>query len=272
MPKVSIIMGIYNCVDTLEEAIVSILAQTYTDWEMVMCDDASQDKTYDLAQEFVKKYPEKFTLLKNENNLGLNKTLNKCLEIAKGEYIARMDGDDISLPTRFEKEVNFLDAHPEYAIVSTPMILFDESGDWGQNSLIEIPQIKDFIFHAPFHCHAPCMIRREAYLKVGGYSTDKRTLRVEDCDLWYRLYAEGYRGYNLQEPLYKMRDDKEAIQRRTLKSRMNAVYVNYIGFKRLKVPFYYYIFVLYSFVMTVAKGLLPYPVYKFFHQKRLGTK
>ena len=272
MPKVSIIMGIYNCADTLDEAIESILQQTYTDWEMIMCDDASSDQTYECAQKYVEKDPNKFILLRNEKNLGLNETLNKCLKIAKGEYVARMDGDDISLPTRFEKEVQFLDNHPKYAIVSTPMIFFDESGDWGQNKQIEIPQTKDFIHHSPFHCHAPCMIRREAYMKVGGYSTDKRTLRFEDCDLWYKLYAAGYRGYNIQEPLYKMRDDKEAIHRRTFRSRLNAVYVKYIGFKRLNVPKSYYIWVIYSLFMAIGKGILPYPLYKMIHHKRLRNE
>lgn len=139
--------------------------------------------------------------------MGLNHTLNRCLQKADGEYVARMDGDDVSLPTRLEKEATFLDEHPEYAIVSTPMIFFDESGDWGRSYAIEKPTKHDFIKHSPVHCHAPCMIRREAYLAVGGYTEDKRMLRFEDVNLWYKLYAKGYVGYNLDEPLYKMRDD-----------------------------------------------------------------
>lgn len=143
-PKISVITGIYNCKSTLDEAIESILNQTYTDWEMIMCDDGSSVGTYEKAKKYEKEYPGKFIVIKNEHNMGLNRTLNKCLEIAKGEYIARMDGDDISLPSRFEKEVDILDNHPEFAIVSSPMIYFDEAGDWGKVTAIEKPGINDF--------------------------------------------------------------------------------------------------------------------------------
>ena len=141
IPKVSIIMGIYNCADTLEEAVDSILEQSFTDWELIMCDDGSTDRTLELARQYIVKYPDKFIILQNEKNQGLNYTLNHCLKYAQGEYVARMDGDDLSLPERFEKEVAFLDNHPEYAIVSTPMIFFDEKGDWGCSKAIEVPQI-----------------------------------------------------------------------------------------------------------------------------------
>ena len=94
MPKISVIMGIYNCANTISGSIESIINQTYEDWELIMCDDGSIDTTFDVAKEYQKKYPQKIILLKNKRNRGLNYTLNKCLEIAKGEYIARMDGDD----------------------------------------------------------------------------------------------------------------------------------------------------------------------------------
>ena len=110
---ISIIMGIYNCAETLSDAIDSIIAQTYDNWELIMCDDGSTDNTYNIAQEYKERYPDKIVLLKNEKNMGLNYTLNKCLEVASGEYIARMDGDDISLPTRFEKEIGFLNEHSD---------------------------------------------------------------------------------------------------------------------------------------------------------------
>lgn len=93
---------------------------------MILCDDSSKDNTYEVAKTYCEKYPERFILLKNDRNMGLNYTLNRCLEYADTEYIARMDGDDVSLPTRLEKEVAFLDAHLEYAIVSCPMNYFDD--------------------------------------------------------------------------------------------------------------------------------------------------
>lgn len=269
MPKISIIMGIYNCEPTLAEAIDSLLAQTYTDWQLIMCDDGSVDGTYAVAEEYRRKHPDKMILLKNEHNLGLNKTLNKCLKEADGEYVARMDGDDVSLPERFEKEVQFLDAHPEYAIVSTPMIFFDESGDWGRSTAIEKPEKKDFIHHSPVHCHAPCMIRKSAYLDVGGYTEDDHMLRFEDVNLWYKLYAKGYKGYNIDEPLYKMRDDRAAAQRRGLRSRMNGVYVTYIGFKLFNYPWYMYSYVGLDFVKHAIKGLLPQKIYMMIHKKNL---
>lgn len=184
-----------------------------------------------------------------------------------GEYVARMDGDDISLPTRFEEEVTFLDNHPEYAIVSTPMIFFDENGDWKTGTAIEVPQLSDFVFHPPFHCHAPCMIRREAYLAVGGYTVDKRLLRYEDCNLWYKLYASGYKGYNLQKPLYKMRDDRDAYARRTISSRMRAVYVQWTGFRMIHMPIKYYPFLLVELVKSIVVSIMPQRIYMKFHRK-----
>ncbi|WP_346684018.1 glycosyltransferase family 2 protein [Anaerostipes butyraticus] len=272
IPQVSIIMGIYNCEDTLEEAIESILRQTFTDWEFIMCDDGSTDQTLEIAQKYSKKYPDKFIVIKNRKNRGLNYTLNHCLKYARGEYIARMDGDDLSLPNRFEEEVRFLDNHSEYAIVSSPMIFFDDQGDWGCSKAIERPQIKDFVNHAPFHCHAPCMIRREAYQAVGGYTIDKKLLRFEDCNLWYKLYAAGYRGYNLQEPLYKMRDDRNAFNRRTPSSRMRGVYVQWKGFRLIKMPLRYYPFLLIEFLKDLMIVLMPEWLYTIMHKKKQRAK
>ncbi|MEO2261829.1 glycosyltransferase family 2 protein [Dorea sp. YH-dor228] len=89
-PTISIIMGIYNCAETLPESIESILNQTFTDWELIMCDDGSNDNTYHVAEWYASVYQNKIVLLKNEKNRGLNYTLNKCLEAVKGKYIARM--------------------------------------------------------------------------------------------------------------------------------------------------------------------------------------
>ncbi|MDY2726926.1 MAG: glycosyltransferase [Anaerostipes faecalis] len=268
--KISIIMGIYNCASTLEEAINSILNQTYTNWEFVICDDGSVDNSYNIALEYQKKYPDKFIILKNKKNLGLNRTLNKCLKKSTGDYIARMDGDDISLPDRFEKEVNVLDHYPEYAIVSSQMITFDESGDWGYIKTLEKPQIKDFPTTVPMFCHAPCMIRRTAFLDVKGYTVDKKLLRVEDYHLWYKFYAKGYRGYNIQEPLYKMRDDRNALHRRTISARLNGIYATFLGFQMVHLPVWMYIYAVRNALMEIVKIIIPDKLYEYLHKKRLS--
>lgn len=260
---ISIIMGIYNNESTLAEALDSILAQTYTDWQMIMCDDCSVDNTYKIASEYVNKYPDKFILIKNDKNLGLNQTLNNCLEYATGEYIARMDGDDISLPTRFEKEVDFLNLHPQYALVSTPIIFFDENGDFMTRKILQEPKKIDFIKGSPF-THAPCMLRAEVMKSIGGYSVSNKLLRVEDYHLWYKIYMAGYKGYNLSEPLYKMRDDRNATARRNFKNRLNEAYVKTLIFKNMKLPFYYAVYILRPIIL----GLLPTSVYTYLHKNK----
>lgn len=222
--KISVIMGIYNCEEYLEEAIQCILNQTFTDWELIMCDDASSDRTYAIAEKYEKQYPDRIKLLKNTSNRGLNYTLNKCLEVTNGDYIARMDGDDRCSVERFEKEVDVLDNRSEISIVSAQMEYFDESGVWGICKYKEYPQEKDFLRSSQF-CHAASMVRREAFEAVKGYTVDKWLLRVEDYHLWMKMYAAGYRGYNIQEPLYQMRDDKNAYNRRKFRYRINEAYI-----------------------------------------------
>lgn len=262
-PNISVLMGIYNCVDTLSEAIDSILAQTCTGWELILCDDGSADGTYEVAHRYQQLYPEQIVLLKNDKNLGLNQTLNRCLEHARGQYIARMDGDDLSLPGRFEKELSFLEEHPDFDIVSCPMVYFDEHGDWGQGSAVELPQPRDFIHGTPF-CHAPCMVRTDAIRSVGGYSTDRRTLRAEDYDLWFRMYENGSRGCNLQQPLYKMRDDMDAYHRRKFRYCLNEAYVRFTGYRHLRLSLNAYPYVL----RPILVGLLPKRLYLHFHHRK----
>lgn len=258
-------MGIYNCEVTLHEAIQSILNQTFTDWEMILCDDGSKDRTLDIALEYQKQYPDRITVLNNDRNLGLNATLNRCLSVAKGEFIARMDGDDICAPERFEEEYRYLEENPDCAIVSTDMEFFDETGTWGRISHPEFPRNRDFLAGSPF-CHAPCMVRKEAYEAVGGYSVDKKLLRVEDYHLWIKMYAKGFKGHNIGKALYQMRDDRNAYNRRKFRYRLNEAYVKMYAIKALHLPVYGYVYAL----RPIAVGLLPNWFYDKLHKKRLN--
>lgn len=260
-PKISVLMGIYNCADTLEKAVASIQAQTYTDWELILCDDDSVDDTYHVACVLAQN-DDRIIVLKNEKNLGLNYTLNHCLKHASGQYIARMDGDDDCLPTRFEKQVDFLEHHAEFAIVSTPMILFDENGEWGRTTAKEFPTKEDVVCHSPI-CHAPMMMRKEAMLAVGGYTVDTKMIRVEDVDLWIKLYAAGYRCCNLQEPLYRMRNDQNALNRRKYKYRINSTYVRLRGCRMMRLGLRCYI----GAFTPMIVGLVPARIRKWIRRK-----
>lgn len=251
-------MGIYNCEDTLGEALESLLAQTYQNFKVIMCDDGSVDSTYKIACEYSKKYPEKFILLKNSENIKLAATLNRCLKYVDTEYVARMDGDDISLPHRFQKQIDFLDLYQEYAFVSSPMIYFDEN-NIRIGKVIEEPSKYDFIRGTPF-CHAPVMIRAFALKAVDGY--DSSIKRSEDYDLWSRLYTSNYKGFNITEPLYKMRDDFNAYKRRTYCSRIEEFIIRKRVYSRLNIPWYYWI---YS-IRPLLVGLLPFFIYKRFRR------
>ena len=259
MPKVSVIMAAYNCEKTVGRAIESILAQTFTDWELIICDDASTDHTGRSLKEYKRQYPEKIILIKNSRRCYLAHSLNRCLKIAKGEYIARMDADDISLPERFQTQVDFLDKHPDYMVVGTAMIPFDAQGKKAARYMKTQPQARDLVSRSPF-AHATIMMRKSAYTQLGGYTVSKRTRRGQDYDLWFRFFALGEKGYNLQEPLYLVLEDSNSFKRRTFETRMYSVQTKLIVYKRLHYPIYKYVFAFKPLIASVvpAKLLLFY--------------
>lgn len=252
--KISVIMGVFNCAKTLPEAIDSIIAQTYTNWELIICDDCSTDDTYNVAEEYKNKYPDKIILIRNEVNSRLAFSLNHCLKYATGKYVARMDGDDISLPDRFVKQIKFLKENPDINLVGTAMQRFDEMGKHDIVFKLEKPDkytLKDKI---PFH-HATIMTYKYVYDRVGGYTVAERTKRAQDYDLWFKFYYHEFKGVNLQEALYLVREDKNAIRRRTFKVRFNAFKTTYIGFKMLDFPKRWLVK---NFVVMLYKSLTPF--------------
>jgi len=247
-------MGIYNCSPTLEEAIDSIRKQTFTDWELVLCDDGSTDGTLAKAKALANNEA-RIRVIQNSQNLGLAKTLDHCASVARGEYFARMDGDDRCSPERFAKLVGALDTHPEVAVVSSWMSSFDEDGIWGLVRTKEHPEPRDFVRGSPI-CHAPCMMRRDAFEAVGGYGGERWLIRAEDYHLWFKFYAKGYRALNLQEPLYSMRDDRNAQARRTLQSRINEAIVRWRGFKMLGLSWLYRLWAIRPLIIWVTPSFL----------------
>ena len=231
-PKVAVLMGSYNPRwDRLRRAVLSLQKQTLQDWELVLWDDGSHPQGA-LALEQAAALDSRVHLYRGRENRGLAYSLNRCIRHAKTELLVRQDGDDLSLPGRFERLVPFMEQHPEYALVSSNISLFDENGVWGRMRYPEFPQREDFLFSLLF-MHGAVGMRREALLRAGGYRVSRRTGRCEDLELFMRLYAMGETGYTIQEELYAYREDTEAQNRRRYRHRLAEAVVRLEGFAKL---------------------------------------
>lgn len=211
--KVTVLMSVYNGEKYLKEAVDSILNQTFTDFEFLITNDASTDKSMEILRSY---NDSRIKIVSNEKNLGLTKSLNKGLSLAKGEYIARMDADDISDPYRLEKQVYFLDMHPEIGILGTQYRLFDSNS---RNSKIMVVPTCDvqirwnLLFKCTF-AHPTVMIRKNVLL-VNKLKYDEAFFVAEDYELWTRL-LKYTRGANLKECLlqYRIHSTNASVEHR----------------------------------------------------------
>lgn len=184
MPKISVIMPVYNGEKYLREAIDSILNQTFTDFEFVIINDASKDTT----EEIIKSYnDDRIVYLKNEQNLGVAGTLNKGLDIAKGEYIARIDADDIALPERFKKQVEHMDKHDNIGVLGSDIIIFGEGLEDKKYSFChKKEEAKAGLFFKSSIAHPTVMIR-SSILKDYSLKYTEKYNGFEDFALWWDI-------------------------------------------------------------------------------------
>lgn len=264
MEKVSIIMAVYNCEKTISRAIDSVLNQTYTDWVMIICDDGSCDGTFGIMKSYEEKYPEKFVLIKNDKNRKLPYSLNQCLRYVKTDLIARMDGDDWCQPTRLEKQVKFLEEHPDIDLVGTGVTVSDGKSRIASIIKTTMPTKETMLYSNAFS-HATIMTYKRVYDALGGYSLDPAVLRVEDVDLWCRFLAAGYKGYNLQEELYVILENINAVKRRTFKARLNSARTRCRGYHLMG----YKGVVCYKPYFLIFRAFIPTGIYKILHKWKL---
>ncbi|WP_294373418.1 glycosyltransferase [uncultured Clostridium sp.] len=200
-PMITVLMAVYNGEKFLKEAMESILNQTYKDFEFLIINDGSTDKSVEIIESF---NDPRIRLVHNEKNLKLIASLNKGISLARGKYIARMDCDDISMPERFEKEVEFLENHSDYGMVGTCYNIIDAQGKVQRN--VSYPSNPDLIkLFLSLTCplvHGSVMIRAEL-LKKNLYGSNDFSA-VEDYELWTRI-AEKSKIYNIPEHLFRYR-------------------------------------------------------------------
>lgn len=199
----SVVMAVYNSQSTVEAAIESIRQQTYSKFTFVIIDDGSTDATSELLKTAAF-LDTRIELIRNKTNKGLAASLNIGWRLGGGDIIARMDADDISMPCRFAKQIDFLATHPEIDVLGTAKVAVDSAGrllgygyrpEWHEEIVTRMYRINPFI-------HPSVMMRRRFLEALGGY--DERLRRAEDRDLWLRGYKR-FRYHNLQQPLVRYR-------------------------------------------------------------------
>ena len=218
-PKVSVLMSVYNGEKYLREAVESILNQTFHDFEFVITDDGSTDGSWEILSKCASE-DSRIILVRNDVRLGLTHSLNRMLELASSPYIARMDADDISLPDRFAKQVDFLDMRPEVGVLGCGMQIIDEEGNPSQ--VHQYAAEHGFLrwclcFFNPI-THPTVMMRREVVSQVGGYRSDLTC--TQDYDLWQRLSGVT-RLSNLQEVLHLLRLHERSVTSTHLAEQIN---------------------------------------------------
>lgn len=268
MPKVSVIMGVYNCknIDALYRSVNSIIDQTYRDWEFVICNDGSTDRTLDILREIEKLDP-RIKIITYNQNQGLANALNYALQHTCGDYIARMDDDDIARQDRFEKQVQFLNTHENYAFVGSIANVFNHNGIWGTLKMPHYPTKNDFLWNIPF-IHPSMMFRQEVFARVGGYSTDSINKRCEDYTLVMELYSQGYQGCNLQEPLLDYFIENGDKKYRPMKDRIDEAIVRYIGYRKNGILLQGIPFILKPIII----GLIPQCIFKKIKQSQYKNR
>lgn len=265
-PSISVIMSVRNGAPFLEKSVNSILNQTFGDFEFIICNDGSTDATQALLEEFQEK-DDRLILLKNEKSMGLAYSLNRCIEVARSEILARQDADDRSALNRFEIQYPFVIRHPEYAIIGTCWINETANGFVSKSIVPEKPTARSQIARGQY-MHPTWMMRKSMIQKVGNYTANKYTLRDQDYHLVMKVLAEGMLIYNLQEFLYYyFIDENQRFRQLQWNKVKGLMWIRFDSYKRNKLPLWAYVFVL----KPLAALLIPRNLMlKFYNRKKHG--
>ena len=257
---VSIIISEYNTkVELLKESIKSLVNQSYENIELILIDDCgyNSDKLDNIVQSF---NDNRIKLYKNESNKGLVFSLNRAIEISKGNYIARMDTDDYSYPNRIKEEMNFLLEHPEYDLVGSRCDFYDGSIIWGESKDYGDVTREKLLEGCPL-VHPSVLYKKEAILSVGCYKDYKRS---EDYATWIELYANNHKMFVLNKKLVRYHLSIDDYKKRTLKTRKGFLKLISSDYKKLN-PTKLDLFKIR--IKTIIAGIIPWKL-MFTHHKK----
>ena len=259
--KLAVLMAVHNNALTLKSAVNSILTQTYKDFEFIIINDASTDDSLSILKNFKDK---RIKIITNRHQLGLTKSLNKGLAQIKTKYIARMDADDISLPTRLEKQVSYLDTHSQIGLLGSAAFLINDQGK--ELGLKRFPSDylhlrRQALSFCPF-IHPTWMIRRSVLLQIGDYNESFPF--AQDYELVLRLLNQ-FQAANLEEPLIKYRVNSDsAISLGNLKKQeLLALKARFLALKN----YHYSLFEAWKLVKPLLSFLIPVGIKKIIYRK-----
>lgn len=254
-PLISVIMGTLGKREKLplvKMATRSILNQNFVNFEFIICDDGSDSEVSDYLDK-IALIDSRIKLVRSGRKYALAEKLNFCIEQSIGEYIARMDDDDVSHTDRLKKQIEFLTKETRISFVGCNVNLSDSGVIVGKRIFPEYPKIDDFFFNQPF-VHPTLMFRREALLAVNGYCEEKRCFLCEDYDLLLRLYHADLTGANLQESLFDYTLSDTAKGRKKFRYRINEARTRYIRFRELKCLPKAFVYV----IKPLVVGIIPF--------------
>ncbi len=248
MVRISILMSVFNGADTLAAALDSVLAQTFAEFELIVCDDASTDGSWEILRRYQQLDP-RVVIFQNDENMGLGASLNRCLARAQGPFIARQDADDISAPDRLEKTLRYLLDH-DLPYAACGVYVFDDGGVWSRRLCEERVTKHSIARRNPFF-HPTMLFRREVLELVDGYRVADITRRTEDYDLVMRLAARDVIGQNLQEYLYYVYEPAEAYLRHSRNTRLAEIRERIYGLRIMHSPPWDYLYLVKPVIMML---------------------
>lgn len=199
-PRVSVIVCTYNRASFIPQAIDSIIGQSYTNLEIIIIDDASDDNTEEIINRYINNHSNIY-YYRNENNLGIANSRNKAISLAKGEYIAPLDSDDFWMDRdKLKKQVEFLDANPDYALLGGGIMHVDANSRPVKKVLFPVYDslIRNIILQFNPFAQSTLLFRKDVVLECGGYSTEYKV--CDDYDLWMKIGLK-YKFTNIPQVL-----------------------------------------------------------------------
>jgi glycosyltransferase involved in cell wall biosynthesis len=241
-PKISAVMPFYNREKYIGQAIQSILDQTFTDFELILVDDGSTDRSNCIIDEYAKKDP-RIRIIRNKKNYGIARSRNVGMKNAQADIIAVVDSDDVNLPERFSMQYEYLLRYPDISIVGTHAFVIDEDGQQTGEKITYLANpdmISQTFFHLGPFLQPTTMYRKKNIMNIGGYREEYSL--IDDMDLYYRLFFEGHKGANIDLCLVEYRHHdgatgvflKEKREKMLqLKKEMVRTYKPHLGIKDL---------------------------------------